>query len=1690
MNKWAKWIGRILVGILLLLILLILIIHTAPVKKFIRGKLESYLIDKTHSEVHITAINYRLPKWVELDGVFFRDKAGDTLLYGNKVRVDVNMWKLIKGEYDISRIELGDVTLNISRKATDTIFNFQYLIDAFSSKTPQPQPEKTSKVSLSLNEIDITGSSIKWKDQYGGIIMDTRIGKFNVKLDSLDIYTQKFEISKASIADMRFDMELLKTDHKKPIASVSDTAQQNILPTIKIGKLDIARSHFSYKGQESGVNTVNEIGEMDLQALIAAPQKISLEKLQLNNSSLLLDRDVITKVIEKIKQIDTAASNNLSVAVKEVRFFNDNVAYNDLSGKRKGKGFDPGHVTIHSLKGGIADFGYGNNIIKAKIDSMSMVEASGFILDSLHGDFNMQDTVILVKNMLLTTPSSRIAGNAKIYPVSLDARYRGNDQNILAFHNNIISRKDIALLAPSIMEKYNRQLQGVSYIYVTADLNGNAKKLILKTVSLHSDKNDVSVNASGVVYNVVSKDALMYDLTIAKLTASKSFIDPFVNTKGKQTVNLPPVINVTGKVKGDMRQLTSDLAFTSTYGAASFKGQLTNFTKPDKLGYNMRVVAKELETGKWINQDSLMGKLNGNIFVKGSGINYKTATIESILDVASFRLEKHTYTGIKFNINGTTGVYDVKGGITDSSLRVNMDINTALNQQYPTAVGKIHVQNADLYALGFYKDPFRFRTDINIEAKDLSPQTLDAFIRLDSTVVHKDQTTFRVDSIIARGKIDSGKTFLTLNAPFANASIKGEYKYNELPDVLESYVTRFSKKTKLPAQATAVNLSLDADLKPDPIYALLLPGLFFDKNIHANGRIDTKQKDSTLNFYITAPDITYKTTHLSDLRATMNGIGDSIKYAIVLDTVRASSLQLYTTTINGGLSDGHVSALFSTNDSRKKEKYAVGIFAAIENDTYKIHLGDTLRLNYANWNVDKQNMITYNPQGINVHQFNITKGVESIAINSSTTAGNAPIDVKIDRFSIANITGLMDKDSLEIGGRLNALVKVDGLDKPVPLFNGTIKVDSLTYQNESVGDIAIEARNESAESVTFSGKLTGNGNNVDLKGNYNQDKIDAQISLNPIEFKSIEPFTQKNLARSSGRISGNINITGNVKSPEWNGSIRFDSAYTQLAKYGTVLKMSGQQIDLKYPVISFNQFTVQDSLNNNLTINGTLQEVNGVYNANLTVKTKNFTALSNTAVTNNEIYGKAIVDVDVVISGPAATPDITGNVGVKDKSDVTFVRQEHVTSAKDREGVMEFVDMDTVKNYVFRPADTALAKRSFQVAMLNYNLNIDINKDAKFRVIIDPIMRDELLVQGSGQLNAAVAPNGDIALTGAYNLSKGSYQLNTKFLKRKFELQEGSTIVLSGDPANAEANITAIYDIEASPYDLLANEIVDNININSYKQKVPFQVILKITGRAIAPKLTFDIQMKKNVSGINYDMSSTIDNKFEQMRTDASAMNRQVFALLVMGRFIGEQSQDFFAGSNGNGLKADELVRESVSRFLSDAVSQVASDLIKGVDVDVNLRTVDNYSDATQRTDLNLALSKRFLNDRLSISVGKSFTVDGEDPLAKGQDNANVSFLPDITTTYKLSKDGRYMLKAYQKSEYEAILDGYFIETGVAFTLTMDYNKFKEIFLKKTRKDKQAIKDSNERQKIQDQKNKEVTTENQPTKSTPDKEEK
>ena len=391
----------------------------------------------------------------------------------------------------------------------------------------------------------------------------------------------------------------------------------------------------------------------------------------------------------------------------------------------------------------------------------------------------------------------------------------------------------------------------------------------------------------------------------------------------------------------------------------------------------------------------------------------------------------------------------------------------------------------------------------------------------------------------------------------------------------------------------------------------------------------------------------------------------------------------------------------------------------------------------------------------------------------------------------------------------------------------------------------------------------------------------------------------------------------------------------------------------------------------------------------------------------------------------------------------------------DLKEVVKFIDIDTIKSFNKRniiftsAADTTII---LNYTGLKYNLNLEVKENANVTILIDPSTGDELNIKGKAQLNAGVDENGIIGLSGVYQLKEGSYNLSYQFIKKKFDLVEGSTITFSGNPLEAQADISAIYVVETSPKELLGNEITETGSSlgTAYSKKVPFNVILKIKGPLTKPDLSFDIKVKDNADGVNTALGTTIDNKLAQYRNDISEMNKQVFALLILGRFIGDRSSDFFASSSSGGTSTNDAVKQSVSKFLAEAVNQIAADLIKGVDINLDLKNYqgDAATNSAARTDLNVELSKQLLNDRLVITVGKSFTIDGDDPLAKTQNNSNLQFLPDISTTYKLSKDGKYALKAYRKNQYEAILDGYFTETGVAFSLTMNYEKLKELFQK------------------------------------------
>ena len=1678
MKKVLKVTGYILLSIIALLLIIVLSLQTRWAKNGIRDKVQSYVQHKTNTTFQIGPIDFSFPKWIEIDGLFMLDRANDTLLLGKHVKIDVDMLALIQSKYVINKIVIDQFYLNLYNKEADSTYNYQFLLDAFSIGTPSgtsketavKETDSTQVLNFKIKDIDVTHTHVKQKDYYLGTFMDVNLHTFHLNVDSINVKDLHVDINDLMVEGLNF--RYLITKPQKILATESRN------PLFTINRTIVKNSHIYFENKPDYLLTDNYINYLDIVDLNNTTQlnTYTTSSIILNNSALLFQHKAENEVVKVVADTLTAIANNntsLGIVIKDIALQNNSLIYNNISYPKKRAGLDYHHLDVKDLKLLASNTKFDNGNIKTNIQSFGFKDKSGFAIDTLSGLVSMDSSNVNIKDFYVETPYSKIAASALLYPESFKG---GNKQkfplpdNEIKLTQTLISRKDLELLAETLAKTYKKQLDVLGNLSIDAYIKGNVHKIYISTLVVNSLRNkDLSINLTGDVSNPTDTKKLFYNLNLKDVSVSKELIVPFI-PKTTQPLYLPNRLSIKGLVNGNMQNVNTRVTLNSAFGNADVIAALKGFQNPQKMGYDVALNAKNLETGKWIGRDTMLGLLNGQITVKGnSGFDVKTNNMSVLANIQSFRLNQNTLNNIKTDLDLNSGIVNGTASIDDALIHMMFDGKANIQTDYPSVIAVVNVPKADLFALGFTKDSIIVSAFTRLKVENSSPQNLNALIQIDSSVIKYGAQTIQLDSSRALAFVRNDTTFIDVVSPFVDAQLNSTVYYNQMAAFAQKIMNQFMP----PAMAKDVpkdnvnaqnaqntdgtsrenregSLNANIFIKPNAVYSAFVKDLKFDSPIEISGNITTANVDNVVNVKLNVPSLTMGSLHVSPTSGTVLGRNDSLLVNIVTDTLQASSIFLYDARIDGRFSKNQISANILTKDANKKEQHALTVFAIPNKDTgYDISLGKDLLLNKIKWLVNENNQIKTSPEGFNIQNFVISNAQQNIKANSETASVNSPILVTVSDFKLNTISSLLDQETMSVDGVLNADFKVSDLKNTIPTLDGQIKVDSIIFQNTSIGNLDMQAKSENGN-VNFNGKLSGNGNEVNMTGVYAANKIDADITLNPLTMTTVESFSQKNLKNSTGTITGDIKITGEPTKPIWKGQIVFNNAQTTATEYGTFIKIDNQKVRLDYPSVFFDKLTIQDGFNNTLSVDGSVtQSKTNDFTTDLVIRSKGFRALNNTAADNQMIYGTAFVDVDAQVTGNVYTPNLTGNLVVKKGTEVTFVRQVVPPSAQERDGIIEFINRDTIDNLLNTKTFQdylAAQQQSKKTSILNFNLNLEVEKEAKFVVIVDPITGDELQVQGTARINAGINPNGSMGLVGTYDLSKGTYEMSYQFIKRKFILLEGSAITLSGDPMKADVDITAAYDVKTPAIDLIKNEIggATATGNDIYKRKTPFRVLLKVKGKVDKPEIGFDIILPEKAEGVTSEMATTINNKLNQMRADESSMNKQVFAILILNKFIGEQSSDFFASNNGgNSL----LSNESVSNFLNGAINQIANDLIKGVDVDVNLKNVDDDPNA-QRTDLNVALGKTFLDDRLNISVGKSFTVDGTNPTSNNN-NTNTQFIPDVNTTYKLSKDGRFMLRAYRKNQYEALLDGYFIETGVSFNFTIDYDKFQEIIKKR-----------------------------------------
>nr|WP_240315151.1 translocation/assembly module TamB domain-containing protein [Mucilaginibacter pineti] len=1661
-------------------------------QNFAKDKAVTFLQGKIHTKVQIGHISLGLPKLLVLENVYFEDQKKDTLIAGDKLKVDISLFKLLHNQVEINEINLQGITANVTRGA-DSAFNFDYIMKAFAGeqKKEVKPTDTTSTMKFSVDKINLDRINIKYKDAISGNDVKFLLGHFDTRIKDFDMDKMKFTIPKITLTGVNAVVIQSPSGPPPP-----DTATAPLNMDLKLGIIDISKIKVDYRSPDMKANVDLNKLLVEMDKIDLKHQNIGIKNIELNDTkagiSLAKPKTVVKAIEKTAKKLDTLVASPQSskwrLSLGKVSFSNDNVKFDNEAQKAIAKGLDFGHMDLRSLNAEAENISYSPDTISGKINSFSFTEKSGLKINKFHTAFFYGPTSAYMNDLLLETPQTTLQKSVQVrYPsiaaISKNIGSLGINANL---DGSKLGLKDVLLLMPTMATIEPFKSSPNTVFKINGKVSGQVNNLDIPNLEV-TGLSSTHIKASAKMKGLPDVNKAYFDVNIIDFNTSRADIAKLAPAGSiPPNVSIPEKMNLKGNFKGGMNTFNTKMNLRSSYGAVDLVATMKNMQNKAKAAYTASIKANDLNVGALTKQPQMVGKITMSANLKGVSIDPKKASIAFNGNVAKAYVKGYTYQNLVMKGTSSNGAYTAVARMKDPNINFGLDAKANLTKKYPSVNATLTVDSINLKNLNFVKDDMRFHGKIVADVPTADPDYLNANIQAtDLLVVNKGQR-IQLDTVSLISTANADSSTLRLKTPIMNAHMAGKYKLTQIGDAMQDVINKYfntaiaggqiaSQKSKVKSQkntklatrnakpATKYSpqqFTFDAKLVKTPLLTQFAPDLKTLDPVLLNGSFNSETGELIVKGSI--PKVVYGTNVVNRAALNINTGNNALNYGFTVDEVKVgSSVDLLYTSISGSAQNNKLNVSLQVRDAAKKERYRVaGVFSVMPNQYQFSFVQDGLLLDYTPWAVNADNFLQYGPKGILAHNFTISNSNQILSVNSDSQEFNSPITVKFNNFHIETLTKMAKQDSLQVGGTINGDAHVSNFQKS-PLFTAAINVNDFNFKGDTVGNIALKVNNQTENAYAANVSITGKGNQVDLSGLYYtepESKFDMNLNIVSLNMKSIEGFSFGSIRNASGNITGQLKISGTTTAPAVRGDVNFNKVGFNVSMLNSYFRMPQESITFNNEGIRFNDFTLVDSTGNKAIISGSVYTKTYTdYAFGMDINATNFRAVNSTQADNKLFYGKLYVDTHVKIRGNMSKPVVDASLTVNDKTDMTFVLPTSDPGIEDRKGVVEFIDQSAPKLDSILLARQLDSLKKSDLKGLDVSANIKVDKNAAFTIVVDERNGDVVHLKGEANLNGGIDPSGKINLTGTYVVNSGSYNLAYATVKRTFNFKKGSTIVWTGDPTSANIDLTAIYVANVPPIDLVENQLSGTENSVQYKQKLPFNVNLNLKNQLLTPDISFDIVLPDSNYTVSSQVITTVNSRLDQVRQDPNELNKQVLGVLVLGHFIGDNPLQSQGGSTG----VEGAIRNSVSGLLTDQLNKLAGNLIAGVDLNFGVTSGEDYSSgtATNRTDLNVGLSKRFLNDRLTVTVGNNFNLEGNQ---QGQKAANIA--GDVSVGYKLSKDGRYALRAYRRDEF-IVIQGQIIETGVGFTLTVDYNRFREIFRKRTPEEKEMRRKYRQEQK-------------------------
>jgi hypothetical protein len=1666
--KIVLWTVGILLGLLLLVWILIQI---PAVQNALVDKLTQSLSRTLQTKVSIDRVNIRLIKTLVLDGIYIESRNNDTLLYARHLGVDIGLFDLFDNRIHVNDITLEGAKIQLFRAEIDSVFNYQFLLDAFNKK-----PDTTAAETVwtfNIDDVIIKDTYFRMRDESARSDIELNLQDFALNVGDLDMENQVIDINTIRLKDSRVAYTILESS--APKQTKKEPIDTSIIDTSLI--------------EDNGVITFPSVG-----------WTLTINRLQLANNAIF---------------------------------------YNDENAQPVVNAVDFSHLGLNDLNIDIKNVAWRDSLIQADIDNISFKENSGFTLNQLAAELEMNNRQIALQNFVFATPQSNIrAATTLRYNTFADfVNDLNNSQLELTVNDSRLAFDDLEYFAPAISEIKQLNTDLNKAIRFSARAQGTLTNLSNFVANL-SVEDGVQLRAEGSASNLTDPKRLSYNVNIQELSTSYDNLKRL--TRG---VAIPAgldkfgLVRFSGQFQGDLNAVNGRNIILQTDAYTGFQGDLraSGLTNPDQLKYTLnirelRTQAKDLNgfiagglpiqvqnLGRIRYVGSLAGtttkfNLDGNLNTDAGSAKtdiyiafnkkYTNATYDAKVNLNRFKLGRvlaDTSMGnvslaltangsglsleqINTKLNGVISAFDFRGytyrnfrvdgalvkkqftgkaGIQDPNITFSFDGSVNMNDSFPKLNFVANIDTVNLNRLNLYPTPLSMSAAITANFTGINLDDLDGAARIADLNISSDTAAYHTDSIVLRAsEPDTTGKLLTLQSDFINAQISGNYKLADLPKLVQNFVNDYFPIDQLmspvdqPARLTVTpeRVIPDQDFEavvelhnPVPLLRMFVAGMERLDTAWLTLRLDTKGRDLEIQSGI--PQLVFQGNAFNNIRLQAEGTPEELITTLTLQDVAYGANRLSLAEVNVALGDDslvlRINAEEGSSDTTRT-KLALGGNVSRLDENYRVVFEPRLVLNGENWNIPRNNEILYRPNFLDVNNFALEKDGQAIRITTSDSPADAdlaPIEVEFANFQIQEIFKLLNQTEDIYSGEINGLVTLRDYGRNL---NYLVDLDivNIALNDQPVGNLRVQAQPAGQQSIQINVDLDGEQSKANIAGTYalNTQRFDIQADLRSLEMRLLDPFAKAFIEDSRGTFSGNFTIRGTASDPNLNGTLNFNDISTLIKLNGVRYTVDEETINLSNESIDFGTFRLVDGSNNAATLSGNvdIRNFNNI-GLNLNFDTDRFQLLNTQSQGDALYYGKLFVAADVRIRGTSAAPRVQVNAATLDSSQLFVQPLSAQEAIAGQEDYIIFANPTT-----FTPADTAKGAYQVNRSSMDLALNLNITERTELQVIIDPATGDKLVCRGNADLNVDMSPNTDLKITGAYEIASGSYSLNYQgVLKREFRLRPGSRLTFVGDPLDTRFDVAATYTTRTPTLELVRNQVtaLTPQQEEAAKRRSPVTVVLRMRGDLERPLITFDIQIGDEEQAD--PITSVTTQALARLRDNPNELNTQVFSLLLFNSFFSQQS----GGGGGLADAGTSVYLSSVSSLLTNQLNRLASQVVKGVDIEIGVESYQSQYDLANSgntiTELQLGVSKQLFNDRLSVQVGGNVNVDSENSsLVQG---ANFSALSsNFVLEYKLTETGTYRLRVFRRDNFDALNQNNIPQTGVGVTFRKSFGGVKK----------------------------------------------